>query len=305
MSAIHGTARRSAKIRALTLCLVSMLAVAQVGLTAAQQPQSGIDPCSRAIAQMATPVATETPDPSANRMAVSQVVMNFTSCFNRRTWDGVLAMTNDSFRGSMFGVSEAGELRTRLSELDERGLLPQLRIQSIEENGTTGSTLATLVVTWQGWSGVHQELWRLQMENGNWMLAGRSIQSPQVNGAAVGIRFELEAGGLRSPATEIANPGTIIFAFENRLEVVARMLVLEVGSSATIGEIVSACNGTGPIGFRPAGALQIPAGEIVSMPLYDLADGVYAVIAGDNPCAGERQITANQVQLVGSTSAEG
>ena len=205
----------------------------------------------------------------------------------------------------MFGVSEAEELREYLSELDARGLLPQLRIQSIEENGTTGSTLATLVVTWQGWSGVHQELWRLQIENGHWMLAGRSIQSPQVNGAAVGIRFELEADALRSPATEIANPGTIIFAFENRLDVVARVLVLEVGSSATIDEITAACNGIGPIGYRPEGALQIPPGETVSMPLFDLADGVYAVIAGDNPCAGDRLVTANQVQLLGVASAEG
>lgn len=303
MSATLGTEWRKFRKSTLAAWLVWVLAVLHPGNSVAQQPQSGIDPCSRAMAQLATPAAAVASEPSANRVAVSQTVLNFTSCLNRHAWDGVLALTNDAFRTSMFGVSDAEQLRSHLRALDNRGLLPQLRIQSIEENGTTGSTLATLIVRWQGWSGVHQELWRLQIENGHWMLAGRSIQSPQVNGAAVGIRFELEAGELGSPATEIANPGTVIFAFENRLDRDMRVLLLEVGSSATLESVIAACDTTGPIGYRPAGQLQIPPGKIVSMPLFDLADGIYAVISGDNPCTGQHGTEMRQVKLLSVVAA--
>ena len=291
-----------ANAKVLTLCLASLIGIAIFGQTSAQQPQSGIDPCSRAIARLATPSAQETLDPSANRIAVSQTVMNFTSCFNRHAWEGVLLLTNDDFRESMFGIRDAGELRIHLDELDARGVLPEMRIHSIEENGTTGSTLATLVVTWQGWSGLHQELWRLQVERGNWVLAGRSIQSPQVNGVAVGIRFEIEDDALRSPAAQVANPGTIVLAFENGRAQDARVLVLEVGAEATIGDVVTACNRTGQIGYKPAGMLKIPAGETVSMPMFELADGIYAVIAGEHPCAGDRPVSADEVQFLGTES---
>ena len=302
MTATLNFGRRLANSKVLTLCLGSLFAISLFGQTSAQQPQSGIDPCSRAIARLATPIAPVTLDPSANRIAVSQTVMNFTSCFNRHSWEGVFLLTNDGFRESMFGISDAGELRDHLDELDARGLLPEIRIHSIEENGTTGSTLATLVVTWQGWSGVHKELWRLQVERGNWVLAGRSIQSPQVNGVAVGVRFEVEVDALRSPATQIANPGTIVFAFENRRAEDVRVLVLEVGASATIGDVVSACNGTGLIEYRPAGMMKIPAGETVSMPMFDLADGIYAVIVGEHPCVGDHLVSAEEVQLLGTES---
>ncbi len=231
--------------------------------------------------------------------------MNFTSCFNRQSWDGVLALTNAGFRNSMFGVSDANQLRIQLTDLERRGLLPQLRIQSIEENGTTGSTLATLVVTWQGWDSVHLELWRIQVENGNWVLAGRSIRSPQVNGVAVGVRFEIGAAGLRSPATQIANPGTVIFAFENQLDELARVLVLDVGDGASVDAVVASCNGTEAIEHRPAGGLQVPAGETISMPLLDLPIGVYAVIASANPCSASEPVEAQQVQLLQIVSAGG
>lgn len=280
------------------LCLGALLAIASQPTASEQQPQSGIDPCSRTIARMATPEVPEVSDPSANRLAVSQTVMNFTSCFNRRSWEGVLLLTNEGFRTSMFGESDGGILSAHLSELDDRGLLPQIRIQSIEENGTTGSTLATLIVTWEGWSGVHQELWRLQVEDGHWVLAGRSIQSPTVNGVAVGIRFEIDQGSLRAPAVTMANPGAVIFAFENRTDQPVRALVLRAGLSANLEQVLSDCNGSGQVSMRPVGEAQVPAGETVSMPMFDLADATYAVIVGERPCAPGVATGAEQIHLL-------
>ncbi len=229
--------------------------------------------------------------------------MNFTSCFNRRFWDGVLALTNEGFRESMFGVTQDDALRARLQMLDDRDLLPQLQIQSIEENGTTGSELATLVVTWRAWNGVHQELWRLQLENGHWVLAGRSIRTPPVNGVAVGIRFLLEEGAIVSPATELANPGTIVFSFANELDHPARVFVLAIETETTVGNVVSACNALGAIGFDPVGSLLVPEGEIVGMPMFDLADGNYAIVAGADPCTGVEPIGSEDVTLVSIVAA--
>jgi hypothetical protein len=293
-----------ARSKSLPLCLASLLAIATLSHAGAQQPQSGIDPCSRAIARLATPSVPGASGPADNRLAVSQTVMNFTSCFNRQSWEGVLALTNAGFRNSMFGVSDANQLRDHLTELGRRGLLPQLRIQSIEENGTTGSTLATLVVTWQGWNSVHQELWRLQVENGNWVLAGRSIQSPRVVGVAVGVRFEIAEAEVRSPATQIATPGTVIFAFDNQLDELARVIVLEIAAGTSVDAVVAACNGTERLEHRPAGALQIPAGETISMPLPDLPIGDYAIIVGANPCTLGEPVDARHVQLLRILSAD-
>jgi hypothetical protein len=231
-------------------------------------------------------------------MAVSQTVMNFTSCFNRRSWEGVLLLTNEDFRTSMFGEGDGGRLSAQLAELDHRGLLPEIRIQSIEENGTTGSTLATLIVKWQGWSGVHQELWRLQVEDGHWVLAGRSIQSPTVNGIAVGIRFEIDQGSLRAPAATMANPGAVIFAFENRTELPVRALVLRVESGASVEQVQADCEGSGEIGMRPVGEAQVPPGEKVSMPMFDLADATYAIVVGERPCAPGATTRVEQIHLL-------
>ena len=155
------------------------------------QPNPGIDPCTRALASRGTPAAVATPDPASNRLALSQTVMTFASCFNRLDWNGVLALTDPAFRESFIGASTDAETRKRLDALEARGLLPQIRIQSIEENGASGTHLATLAVTWQGWSGLHRELWRLKSTGNDWVLTGRSIDRPVVSGIAVGSNSRL------------------------------------------------------------------------------------------------------------------
>lgn len=274
--------------------LMSWIASAPV----AAQPNPGIDPCNRAIAALATPVAAGTPDPSSVRLAVSQTVMNFASCFNRRNWDGVLALTDAGFRESMFGVADSRAFRSRLESLDQRGLLANLLIDAIEENGTTGSALATLVVSWHGWSDVHRELWRVQQENSSWRLTGRSIQIPHLNGTAVGIRFRIGGEGLTAPLTQITNPGIVVLSFENTLDEDVTALVLAVAPGQSAESVAGECNDLGAERFDPVGQIQAPVGETVTMPLQQLTPGRFAIIAGVDPCGGDIPVSVESIEIL-------
>lgn len=288
---------RSLGIRA-ALVLLALWSFAAAAAADVVQPRPGIDSCSRALAALATPVDTGTPNPSGVRLVVAQTVMDFTGCFNRRNWEGVLALSAPGFRESMFGAGDSEAFLAQVELLDSRGLLPELRIQSIEENGTTGNQLATLVVTWQGWQDVHRELWRVQRDDSHWRLTGRSIQTPHLNGQAVGIRYRIEAGGLVAPLQQIVNPGIVLLSFENTIELDAIALILRVEPGRTVETVADACNSPGTQQFEPVGRIQAPAGETVTVPLQDIGPGRYAVIVDVDPCSGKSPVLVERIMLL-------
>ncbi|HET9659181.1 MAG TPA: hypothetical protein VFP05_02555 [Thermomicrobiales bacterium] len=295
----HRPPRCSQKTNYLGLfVLASMLLVGPRG--AAAQPNPGIDPCSRALAQLATPAVAGTPDPDANRLAVSQAIMNFASCFNRHNWDGVLALSDDAFRQSFIGSSTDDATRRRLDLLASRGLLPELRIQSIEDNGATGSKLAAMAVTWQAWHGLHRELWRLQSVDGNWILSGRDLDRPLVSGVAAGIELTVDEDHVTAPRSDLVNPGTIILAFDNQQTAQVTVLVLSVEPSASTSSVVGACNDP-DTPLDPAASVSIDPGSIVYLPLIELPPGRYAILTGADPCIGSEPMTHDEIALLDVT----
>jgi hypothetical protein len=291
----HSRLQRRHSLGIVLILLLAMTPSAAVGMSA--QPNPGIDPCTRALEEMGTPAALGTPEASANRLAVTQTVMNFASCFNRHNWDGVLALTDPDFRESFLGASTATETRKRLDALDTRGLLPELRIRSIEENGAMGSQFATVAVTWQGWNGLHRELWRLHTNGSSWVLDGRSIEKPTINGAAVGLQLTIGETTLIAPGSEVVNPGTVILAFDNRRTSPVASLVLAVQPDATSTTVLEACNAPGSQ-LQPVGSVSIEPGSIVYLPLMDLPPGRYAVLAGTDPCMDPQSTTRDQIVML-------
>lgn len=261
------------------------------------QPGSGSDPCSRALANLGIPATVATPDRAVNRQIITQTVMNFASCFNRHNWDGVIALTDPEFRQSLIGAAADAETRDRLDALDARGLLPQIRIQSIEESGAFATRFASLAVTWQGWNGLHRELWRLQSTDSGWVLSGRTIDRPQISGAAVGIQLTIDDDELISPRAEVVNPGSIILAFDNRRADLVTALVLAAPQNATAAEIIALCNDPGAQ-LEPVGWISAEPGSIAYLPLMDLLPGRYAVLTGHDPCMAETPFPIGQVVLV-------
>ena len=243
------------------------------------QPNPGIDPCTRALASRGTPAAVATPDPASNRLALSQTVMTFASCFNRLDWSGVLALTDAAFRESFIGAATDAETLKRLDALEARGLLPQIRIQSIEENGASGTHLAALAVTWQGWNGLHRELWRLQSTGNDWVLTGRSIDRPVVSGVAVGIQFTITENSLIAPRSDVVNPGIVILAFTDQRADPVTALVLAVPSDTTSAGVMENCNDP-KSQLEPVGSIPVDPGSIVYMPMMELPAGRYAVMTG-------------------------
>lgn len=266
------------------------------------QPNPGIDPCSRALATAATPVAEGPPDISSIRLEVSQTIMNFASCFNRQNMHGMVALSSPEFRESLLGASDEAVLKTRLEELDSRGLLSGLRIQSIDDNGTTGSKLAMMVVTWRAWNDIHKELWRAQPEDGYWKLTGRSIQAPLMSGSAVGVRFGIEADGLRSPLDSLANPGSVLLAFQNPGETDQRALVLAAEPGETAESVLQRCAAS-DARLEPVGSVQVLANETSVMPLVELPAGRYAVIVAGDPCMTGETVSAAHISMVDITDA--
>jgi hypothetical protein len=276
------------------ILLLAMVSLQSVDVHA--QPNPGIDPCTRAMAEMGTPAAIGTPDAAANRLAVMQSVMNFASCFNRHNWDGVLAMTDPDFRESFLGASTDEEARTRLDALVLRGLLPEIRIQSIEEDGATGPQFATVTVTWQGWNALHREAWRLQSTGSAWILSGRSIDKPPVSGAAVGLQLTIGEDTLMAPVSEVVNPGTAIFAFDNQRSNPVTALVIAVEPDATVTDVLESCNERNTP-LQPVGSVSLEPGAAVYLPLMDLPPGRYAALAGPDPCM-TPESTSIQVVIV-------
>jgi hypothetical protein len=201
----------------------------------------------------------------------------------------------------MFGAGESEAFLRQIELLESRGLLPELQIQSIEENGTTGNQLATLVVTWQGWQDLHRELWRVQREDGHWRLTGRSIQTPHLSGPAVGIRYRVEADLVVAPLEQVVNPGIVLLSFENTREQNLTALILQVGPNQSGEATAEACNSPGTQGFEPVGLIQAPAGETVTMPLLELDPGRYAVIVDVEPCTGNSVVPAEGIMLLDIT----
>lgn len=281
--------------------LLALTSVSFSPLLAVAQPRSGIDPCARALAELDTPAPEQTPSPAGNRLAVSQTVMHFASCFNGRWFDGILAFTDDAFRLSMFGESDPQRLTDKLTALDERGLMPGIRIQSIEENGTTGTTLATLVVTWRGWNDLHRELWRLQRDDSHWRLTGRSVQTPSVFGTAVGITFALGPEGLVSPRTALVSHGLIMLSFINEIDQDVSAYVLKAEPTDSVSDVVRECSTASGHRMRPVGSITIPVGHEMVLPLDDLAPGPYVVVVGPNPCLVgeyERDVWAQPLEIL-------
>jgi hypothetical protein len=268
--------------------------------TASAQPNPGIDPCSRALASRGTPAAVATPDQVANRLARSQVVMTFASCFNRHNWIGVVALTEAAFRESFIGATTEADTRARLEALDARGLLPQIRIQSIEENGASGPQLAVLAVTWQGWNGLHRELWRLQSTDAGWILTGRSIDRPVVSGVAVGIQLTITEDRLVAPRSDLVNPGSVILAFTDQRADQVSALVLAVPPGATAVDIVDTCNDP-ESQLEPVGSIPVDPGSVVYLPMLELPAGRYAVVTGADPCMSSASIETAQVVLLDIT----
>ena len=294
MNRRHPSRLRRASITA--LILISAVAIHAVGGISAQ-PNPGIDPCTRALASRGTPAALATPEPAANRQIVTQTVMNFASCFNRHNWDGVLALTDSDFRASFIGASTDSETRDRLDALDARGLLPQIRIRSIEESGASGTRFVTLAVTWLGWNGLHRELWRLQSAGADWVLSGRSTDRPQISGVAVGIQLTIGEDKLIAPRADVVNPGTVILAFENRRDDVVTALILAVPPNATAVEVIELCNDP-DAGIEPAGSISAEPGTIVYLPLIDLPPGHYATLTGPDPCMEQTPIQIGQIVML-------
>ena len=289
--------RRHTALGALFLVLTLAQLMAD-GINA--QPDPGIDPCTRALARRGTPAPVATPDPASNRLALSQTVMTFASCFNRLDWSGVLALTDASFRESFIGSSTDAETRARLDALEARGLLPQIRIQSIEENGASGTQLAALAVTWQGWNGLHRELWRLQSTGNDWVLTGRSTDRPVVSGVAVGIQFRITENSLVAPRSDLVNPGIVILAFTDQRADRVTALVLAVPSDTTSADVVENCNDP-KSQLEPVGSIPVDPGSVVYMPMMDLPAGRYAVMIGPDPCMSWASITSTQVVLLDIT----
>jgi hypothetical protein len=294
----YRTVRCSQNVRLLSLIVLAWMLAGVTGTRA--QPNPGIDPCSRALAGLATPAAVATPDPGASRLAASQAIMNFASCFNRHNWDGVLALSDAPFRQSFIGAATDDETRHRLDRLASRKLLPEIRIQSIEESGATSANLATMAVTWRGWHGLHRELWRLQQVEGNWKLSRISIDRPQITGVAAGIELTSSDSRLTAPRSDLVNPGTIILGFDNQRATPITALVLAVAPNATASVVAAACNDP-DVPLDPAGSIAADPAKVVYLPLMDLPPGRYAVVVGSDPCMGSETVTSDWVAILDVT----
>jgi hypothetical protein len=226
--------------------------------------------------------------------------MNFASCFNRHNWDGVLALSDAPFRQSFIGAATDDETRQRLNRLASRKLLPEIRIQSIEESGATSANLATMAVTWRGWHGLHRELWRLQQVEGNWKLSGSSIDRPQITGVAAGIELTSSDSRLTAPRSDLVNPGTIILGFDNQQATPITALVLAVAPNATASVVAAACNDP-DLPLDPAGSIAADPAQVVYLPLMELPSGRYAVVVGSDPCMGSETVTSDWVAILDVT----
>jgi hypothetical protein len=285
----------------LAAVLIALMLTAVTGPNSYAQSTVTPDACIRAVAGAHD--RSGTPDPfsetsARRRESVAQAASNIVSCLNAKNWEATTLLVSGDYLKSAYGAETPEQAIETMQKLDRSGYMGRIELLSVEETELNGSSSAFALVTWRQGAAIHRERWKFEETSSGWYLMQAVTQSPPVLGPAVGLVIHIESDQITATRSEVFNPGTVVLDLVNVRDTPESIAVFSLSFTSSSEEVEELVERAQLDMATPVAALEIPALERIALPLVELPEGSYALVAGFEPAIDVNDVSPSRIWVL-------